>query len=135
MPRKRPPRIESSGQIAMPYRPEEPESSVQASILRVLNMLGDVEAHRNNTGVHRAGRRYIPYGLGGKGGTDIIAFVRVRGFAVVGAIETKRHGKDATDDQRKWMRERERYGVITGTCTTVQQALALIDEARKRARA
>ena len=119
--------------------PRELEGPIQERILFALNVHGGVVALRNNVGAIKKGARYIRYGLGGsggvsaKGGADIIAFVAVEDFAVVVAIEVKRPGEDLDDHQVEWCERMRRYGVVVGRAESVEEALALVDEARRRA--
>ncbi len=126
-------RFDSVGQAVMPHRPEEPESSVLEKILFALNIHGGVVAFRNNIGAVKKGARFIRYGVGGKGGTDIMAFVAVETFCVPVFIEVKRRKGVVEEHQEAFMARMRSYGATAGTARTVDEALALVDDARRSA--
>lgn len=108
-------------------RSEELESSVLKRVLLALRTCGGVEAYRNNVG--RRGR--VTFGLE-VGSADIVAIVAPHGRWL--CVETKRP-KNAVvaERQEKWLRKMVAYGAVAGVCTTPEEAIALVELARRAA--
>lgn len=84
--------------------------------------------HRSNTGACRTfSGGFLRFGLG-PGGADIVGCA----YGVAVAFEVKREGESQTADQRRWQADWERamgvYRVVRGP----SEALAVVDEIRRR---
>lgn len=126
-------RTDERGQRLAPWAPVAPERTVLSTIMQVLNRTPGVVAFRNNTGLFERGGRKVRAGVGGKGAADVYAFVSVRDFAVVIALEVKREDTYAKPHQKAWLADMARRGIVCGVVRSVQDALALVEEARRRA--
>lgn len=81
----------------MDKRNRIPETECQKQILEYLQLRG-VFAWRNNTGVMKAGRRFVRFGLKGSG--DILAVLPNGRFL---SIEVKSNGEPISKDQTEFM--------------------------------
>lgn len=107
------------------------ESTVLGRIRAVLERMPDVHVMRNNVGLFKSGRRWIRTGLG-KGSSDIVAIVGPHGRWL--CIETKRpKGGRTSEDQEKWIAAMRALGAVAGVVTTIEEAVAMVAEARKAA--
>lgn len=105
--------------------PVEPESSVLRRVQEALWAYGGVHVMRNNVG--RRGR--VSFGLE-VGSADLICVVAPHGRLL--CVETKRpKGATASDAQTRWLEKMRRYGAVAGVCRTPEEAIALVEEARK----
>lgn len=123
------------GQVLMecaPVKRVEPEASVLKRVQEALWAVGGVHVMRNNVGAIKKGSRFIRYGLDGKSSSDLVAIVAPFGRWL--CIECKRgDGGNGIEekDQLVWLEKMRRYGAVAGICTTPEQALALVEEARR----
>lgn len=107
----------------------ESEGEIQAAIRLAVGSLPDVRLWRNNTGALRDARgRQVRYGLA-VGSADLIGVVGPHGRFV--AIEVKSAGGSVTGDQSLWLETVRRMGGVAGVARSVEEALALIEEARR----
>lgn len=107
----------------------ETEASVLEKVTMALKTCGGVHVMRNTVGAVKKGGRYIRYGLE-VGSADIVAIVAPHGRWL--CIETKRpKGYEATEAQEKWLRTMRGYGAVVGVCRTAEEALRLVELARK----
>lgn len=135
MSRCKKPREDWTGQRLMAHAPVESESSVQGRIVETLSRCGNVHVMRNNVGAIKKGPRYIKYGLG-VGSSDIVAIVGPSGRWL--CLEVKRPEKSKTDPerleaQRKWRARMAELGAVVGEVRTVDEALDLLQQARRSA--
>ena len=82
--------------------------------------------------VHNVDNRSLHTGLG-LGTADLVCVVPPRGVFV--GIEIKRPGyapSRVKDNQRQWLAVVRQFGGVTGIATNVEEALAIIQEARER---
>jgi hypothetical protein len=112
---------------------ERPADVVEATVLgkirAVLEKMPDVHVMRNSVGAVRSGSRWIKYGLA-RGSSDLVAIVAPHGRWL--CIEVKRpKGSRYEKDQLQWLENMRAMGAVAGVCTTVEQAVALVAEARK----
>ena len=113
-------------------RPREAE--VQRAIELALGAEPDCLLMRNSVGVARnvddEGReRFIAYGLGGPGSPDLILILAPGGRLV--GLEVKRPGEDATPEQRHVHAIWRRFGAVVAMVHDVEEARAVLDEARR----
>jgi hypothetical protein len=82
---------------------------------------------RNNVGKlqDRKGM-WVAFGIGGKGGSDLIGIQRGGRFA---AIEVKVPGEKPTEDQVSFIEAVKRAGGVAGVARSVDEALAILAEA------
>jgi hypothetical protein len=82
--------------------------------------------------VHNIDNRQLHTGLDAKGCSDIVGIVTPHGRFL--AIEVKRpkySPSDVTADQRCFLAAVRKFGGVSGIATSVEQALALVEEARQ----
>lgn len=129
-------KTEWTGQVPMPHAsgvvPIEPEASVLARVRKALEIAGGVHVMRNNVGAFKLARgRFFRAGLG-KGSSDLVCIVAPYGRWL--CIETKRPKKsEMRDGQVEWLQLMRNYGAVAGVCTTPEQALELLKQARRPA--
>lgn len=126
--------VDYKGQKHMPFsKPKriEPESSVLARVMAALKAQPGVLAMRNTVGSTRTVGGYITYGLG-RGSPDVVAIVAPMGRWV--CIEVKRpKDSEAEEHQVAWLDRARELGAVAGVCRSPEEALALVEEARKSA--
>ncbi len=106
-----------------PPKPKaELESSIKARIRAALIEAGCL------CWVHNVDNRNLHTGLG-IGTADIICVVPPHGRFL--GIETKRPNRKATEDQLRWLAVVRQFGGVTGIATNVDEALALVQQARQ----
>ncbi len=118
----------------VPLRPrasspeDEPESVIQAQIRKHVGSLPYVRLWRNNTGQlkDRFGTTVI-YGLC-TGSSDLIGIVAPHGRLI--AIEVKSAEGKPTPEQEAFMEIVRRFGGVAGVARSVEEAMALVEEAR-----
>lgn len=71
------------------------EATILRSIVRALTLEPDVLVWRNQIGATKHGGRFVRYGVGGKGGSDLIGLCGGRFFA----LEVKSATGRATEEQ------------------------------------
>lgn len=110
------------------------ESNIQNNIRLVLSEHG-IPAFRNNIGAFTSeDGRFIEYGVGGAGGSDLICAVPVTitqdmvgcKIAVFGAFEVKTEKGKATHKQLTFIRNIKSFGGIGGIVRSPDDALKLI---------
>jgi hypothetical protein len=105
----------------------EPEASVLARVMRALERCEGVKVMRNRIGFDKRARRH--YGLG-TGSSDVLCIVAPYGRAVW--VETKRSdGGRVSEEQVTFIAHQLSMGAIAGVCTTPEEALALVEQARR----
>lgn len=125
--------------LAIPPRAarELTETELVHAILVAINSTGYARVWRNNVGkLADANGRVVTYGLA-VGSADLIGIVQVRpgepALPDVGrflALEVKRPGKKATDDQMRWLKVVADMGAVAAVVTSVDEALAVVRDAR-----
>lgn len=116
------------------------EAALQATIRRELGSLPDVRVWRNNVGsLKDATGRPVRFGLA-EGSSDLVAIVAPHGRMVAieckhpGWTAAKRGGRaDHEAKQRKFLDIVRAFGGVAGFATSLEDALALVDEARRPA--
>lgn len=115
-----------------------PESEIQREIrLAAGRAVPDCVLFRNNTGtaVHAPGtpaESVVRYGVGGKGGADLIGLLRVGHVAVFLAVEVKTNIGRLTAEQRMFGLLVERAGGIFIVARSVEDFVAQAAAARAR---
>ncbi len=130
-----PPRdVDWKGQKHMPFSKAkgiEPERSVLERVLTALRSQPGVWAMRNTVGGTRTVGGYVTYGLG-TGSPDIVAIVAPHGRWV--CCEVKRpKASEPTEEQLEWIARARSLGAVAGVCRSPEEALALVEEARRSA--
>lgn len=109
--------------IARPRPPREKSIEIQ---IRVALAAAGVMVMK-----HHVDQR-SPFGRGlGIGVADLICIVPPHGRFL--AVEVKRPGysaSDVRDEQTRWLATARRFGAVAGIASSVEEALALLDEAR-----
>jgi hypothetical protein len=77
--------------------------------------------------------RYVRYGVGGNGGSDLIGWTSVGGKAIFTAIEVKRPGKKPTEEQLAFIGAVVAQGGIGAVCYSVQDFTQAVTEYRTNA--
>ncbi len=115
--------------FSKPRQKIEPERSVLARVIAALKAQPGVHAMRNSVGGTRTVGGYVTYGLG-TGSPDIVCIVAPMGRWV--CIEVKRpKDSDAEEHQLAWLERARSLGAVAGVCRSPEEALALVEEARK----
>jgi hypothetical protein len=108
-------------------KPVESEASVLERVTSALERCEGVKVMRNRIGFDKRAMRF--YGLG-TGSSDVVACVAPLGRWV--CCETKRpKGGRVSEEQEKWLEEMRKLGAVVGVCTSPEEAIALVEEARK----
>jgi hypothetical protein len=119
-------------------RPPDPnqksESSVNDDIYGAFKNDPKVKLYRNNRGVAIYGNKQVAYGVGPRGGSDWIGWRRVlitsdmlgSFIAQFVALEAKRPGEKADDNQQRFIDQVKAAGGCAGVATSGKQALELI---------
>lgn len=107
---------------------KETEKALMGRIRKALASLPGVIVWRNNVGVDTA--KGVRYGLG-VGSADLIGIVTVNGVGVFAAWEVKRPRAVPTAEQRRFLDVVRQNGGISGVVTSVAQAVAMVDGARR----
>jgi hypothetical protein len=122
-----------NGQLAMEHAPKrmlvEPESSLQKRVMVALALAGAL-VWRNNTGAVKKGQRWIKYGLE-KGSSDLVCLAP-NGRAFFVEVKRQKFGL-ISEEQRRFIEKCRRWGAVAGTVTSVDEALALLEEAKRPA--
>ena len=120
-----------NGQICMEHLPPrarvESESALQKRVMVALATAGAC-VWRNNTGAVKKGARWIKYGLE-KGSSDLVCLAP-NGRAVFVEIKRAKYGH-ISEDQKRFLEKCRRWGAIAGAVTSVEEALALYEQACK----
>jgi hypothetical protein len=123
-----------NGERVILARPKELEKGLMLRIRIALSTVGGVLVWRNEVGNGRrlSDGQIIPFGLG-LGSADLIAVVAPYGRLL--GVEVKRPGVGrVSDEQKRWLKVVRSYGGVTGVATSVEEALALVEEARQPVR-
>lgn len=108
-------------------RQHESEAALMHRIMIAVSTSGAL-VWRNHVGRGRhASGNYVAMGLG-KGSADIIGLVPPHGRWI--AIEVKTKAGIVSPDQQRWLELVRRWGGVTGVARSVEDALALVEEAR-----
>ena len=119
----------------MPKAKTPLEKEVQAECLKWLNSQANIWAWRRTIGMFRSGPRVIR--VNQKGQSDIEGIIRVRPLPsedpehAVGVhleIETKREGKEPTDDQSAWMLAVRAIGGLALWCNSLDMLKAKLKD-------
>jgi len=110
------------------------ESAINDAIYQAAKVAPHVKLYRNNRGVAVYGNKQVAYGVGPRGGSDWIGYKRVfitsdmigSFVAVFVAIEAKRPGEKADDNQQRFIDEVLSAGGCAGVATSGEQALELL---------
>jgi len=126
--------------IVRPKPLRELESDLMRRIRAALAKMPDVVLFRNNVGVLRDARGVaVRYGLA-TGSADLVGSVRFPArcppdgkhwWARSLAIEVKRPGEKPTPEQSAWLEAMKAQGWITGVCTSPEEAMGLVERARR----
>ena len=99
----------------------------EADLMRLIMIAASQAGHRlmrNNVGGFQAmDGRWIHYGLGGKGGSDLIGVTREGRFV---AVEVKLTGK-ATVEQLEFVAMVRKQGGLAGIAYSVEEALTILE--------
>jgi hypothetical protein len=101
--------------------PHEREKSIEVRIRVELASAGVMVMK------HHVDNRQARTGLG-IGVSDLICVVPPYGRFL--GIEVKRPGQEPRDEQKRWLAVVRRFGGVTGVATNVEEALALVAQAR-----
>lgn len=124
--------VDWRGQALLPGAPKKLAVESEASLLR--RVVAALRAHgccvmRNTVGFHLYMGRGITYGLG-KGSADLVCIVPPLGRWL--CVEVKRSaGGEVSAEQEKWLADVRRYGAVSGVVRSVEEAVALLEEARR----
>lgn len=103
------------------------EADVLEDVMLAVGGQDDCVVWRNSTGLAEHEKRKARYGLC-VGSSDVIGLGPGGRFL---AIECKRPGGKATEKQRKFLKLVKKYGGIAGVAESKEQALEIIEGARK----
>lgn len=105
------------------------EANVQQEIRLALSDIGCL-VFRNNVGAFRDPKtgRLIRYGVGDKGGSDLIAISPTGKFV---AIECKKEGGRVRPEQLLFCEAVRRAGGIAGICRSAEEAVKLVRDGMK----
>lgn len=111
------------------------ERTIQERIISALNRLPDIHVIRNNVGALRDRHDHlVTYGLG-TGSPDLVgvltATIGSRRVGLVFCLEVKRPGEGPSDEQLAWHAFARRRECFVATVTSVEEALAAVERARK----
>ena len=110
------------------------ESSVNDEIYGAFKNDPKVKLYRNNRGVAVYGNKQVAYGVGPRGGSDWIGYRRVfitsdmigSWIAQFVALEAKRPGEKADDNQQRFIEQVKAAGGCAGVATSGQEAVELL---------
>jgi hypothetical protein len=102
-----------------------PEQDIQADIMKQTTHL--VDWMRNNVGVAKTEGRTVRYGVGGKGGSDLIGIVRGTGRFV--ACEVKSEGGRPTQQQLMFLDRVRRSGGLAFIARSVDDVVRELEDA------
>jgi hypothetical protein len=110
------------------------EAAVNNDIYETFKHRSDVKLYRNNRGVAVYGNKQVAYGVGPKGGSDWIGYRRVFITAeMIGsfiaqfvALEAKRPGETADDNQQRFIDKVKADGGCAGVASSAEEALEVI---------
>lgn len=110
------------------------ESAVNDDIYAAVRDHPRVKLYRNNRGVAVYGNKQVAYGVGPKGGSDWIGYRRVlvtadmlgSTIAQFVALEAKRPGEHADDNQQRFIDKVKADGGCAGVATSAEEALKVL---------
>lgn len=112
------------------------ENPIQREILDALGAEPDLLLFRNNVGQARhadekTGRVFfVPYGLG-TGSPDVVGILRRGRVGIWFCLELKRPGEEPDPHQEKCHAVWRAFGACVGVATSVDEARAALEEARR----
>jgi len=104
--------------------PSKTEANIQKEIMLALSQAG-CTIFRNNTGAYRDGDRFIRYGVGGKGGSDLLGISYSGKFL---AVEVKTAKGKPTKDQLNFINVVKSKNGIAFVARSAEEALKLLNE-------
>jgi len=108
--------------------PSKTEANIQKEIMLALSQAG-CTIFRNNTGAYRDGDRFIRYGVGGKGGSDLLGISYSGKFL---AVEVKTAKGKPTNDQLNFINVVKSKNGIAFIARSAEEALKLLNEQEKQ---
>lgn len=123
-------KVDTRGQVLLLPGPKlvELEKDLQDRIRLAVSASG-VLLFRNNVGLAQYRDAKVKYGLG-KGSSDLVGVVGPHGRFL--AIEVKRaKGGKVSPQQERWLKWVRLYGGVSGVAKSVDEAMKLVEEARK----
>lgn len=124
-------KTDARGQVLLPGAPKhlliEPEASVLKRVTQALELAGCCVL-RNTVGFTLYMGRGITFGLG-KGSADLVCIVPPMGRWLCVELKRAKGGK-VSAEQERWIREVRSYGAVAGVARSVDDALALLAEAK-----
>ena len=118
------------------------EGKIQSDVMRALGALPDLRIFRNTVGTaatfnSTTGKtQYVTYGLG-TGSPDLVGMLTVsvfgHPFARWFCLEIKRPGASPRPEQVQWAKAARLFGCFATHVTSVDEALAAVERARKGA--
>lgn len=107
----------------------EPERSLLARIKQAVSVVGGVHVMRNAKWKGKVSGRWVDAGLE-DGSSDLVAIVAPLGRWL--CLEVKRAKGGVVDPgQEKWLAKMRAHGAVAGVVRSVEEALALVQEARR----
>jgi len=104
--------------------PSKTEANIQKEIMLALSQAG-CTIFRNNTGAYRDGDRFIRYGVGGKGGSDLLGISYSGRFL---AVEVKTAKGKPTNDQINFINVVKSKNGIAFVARSAEEAVRLLHE-------
>lgn len=99
------------------------EANVQNEIMVALSQAGCIVLRNNVGGFKAADGRVVKYGVGGKGGSDLICISPTGKFM---AVEVKTQTGRIRPEQLTFIAAVKAKGAIAGVCRSAQDALDLL---------
>lgn len=117
-------------------KPKAPKKKTETTemyrAMGAINQIPGCRVFRNNVGQLKDSRGIpVTFGLA-VGSADLIGSVMYGANAIPIFIEFKRPGKERSEDQEAWCNTMITLGWHGGVATTVDEALAIVEGARKR---
>ena len=104
--------------------PSKTEANIQKEIMLALSQAG-CTVFRNNTGAYKDGDRYIRYGVGGKGGSDLLGISYSGKFL---CCEVKTAKGKPTKDQINFINVVKSKNGIAFIARSAEEAVRLLNE-------
>lgn len=108
--------------------PSKTEANIQKEIMLALSQAG-CTIFRNNTGAYRDGDRFIRYGVGGKGGSDLLGISYSGKFL---CCEVKTAKGKPTKDQLNFISVVKSKNGIAFIARSAEEAIQLLHEQEKK---
>lgn len=99
-----------------------PETNLQARIMLALSEAGHTPFRNNTGGFKDKNGRWVRYGVGGKGGSDLWVICK---DGIVGAIEVKTATGRVSQDQQRFIDMVRSKGGRAGVARSVEDALRI----------